>query len=236
MDEHVRALLPRLHHVRELTRRNVIDFKQNYKSAYDRKYKTKPTKLRVGDYVYIEQKRLKVGDSSHLTPSFIEPFIISERVGQASFKVRHCHPIKELQSPIHAKQMKVTQFGSLERFRKEEPVFGKDTLEASEAGINGLTVTGNQPTGTTGETEQTDQRDVERSSDVDSNEDLISVDVATPTVNSHGHDIWSGLTSGHYDGRHTGKLCPRERLLKARVIKRQRLYLVKWGIGETPTE
>ena len=49
VDEHVRALLPKLDYVRELARRNVIDFKQNYKSAYDRKYKTKLTKLRVGD-------------------------------------------------------------------------------------------------------------------------------------------------------------------------------------------
>ena len=69
-----------------------------------RKYKTKPTKLRVEDYVYIEQKRLKVGDSSHLTASFIGPFIISERVDQASFKVKHCHTMKELSSPIHAER------------------------------------------------------------------------------------------------------------------------------------
>ena len=132
-------MLPKSDHVRELARRNVIDFKQNYKAAYDRKYKTKPTKLRVEDYVYIEQKRLKVGDSSHLKPSFIGPFIISERVGQASFKVKHCDTMKELPSPIHAERM-MAQFGSLERFRREEPVFGK---EASEVGTDDLTVTGN---------------------------------------------------------------------------------------------
>ena len=43
-----------------------------------------------------------------------------------------------------------------------------------------------QPTGTT---DQTDQRDVERSSDVDSNKDLTPVDVTTPTVSSQDHDI-----------------------------------------------
>ena len=48
VDEHVRALLLKLDHVRELARRNVVDFKQNYKAAYGKKYKTKPTKLRVG--------------------------------------------------------------------------------------------------------------------------------------------------------------------------------------------
>ena len=40
------------------------------------------TRLNQLSYAYIEQKRLKVGDSSHLTASFIGPFIISERVGQ----------------------------------------------------------------------------------------------------------------------------------------------------------
>ena len=148
----------------------------------------------MGDYVYIEQKHLKVGDSSHLTASFIGPFIISERVDQATFKVKHCDTMKKLPSPIHAERMKVAQFDSLERLRTEEPVFGTDTPEASEAESEGLTITGNQPTGTT---DQTDQRDVEQSSDVDSNEDLTPVDVATPTVNSQGHHIRSGLPSGH---------------------------------------
>ena len=121
----------------------------------------------------------------------------------------------------------VAQFGSLERFRTVEPVFGKATLHASEVGTDGLKVTGNQPTGTT---DQTDQRDVEQSSDVDSNEDLTPVDVATPNVNSQGHDISSRLPHAYYDGRHTDKLRPIDRLLKGRDIKGQRFYLVKWGI------
>ena len=62
------------------------------------------------------------------------------------------------------------------------------------------------------------------------------MDVATLTDNSHGHDIRSGLPSDHYDGKHADKLCPIERLLKARVIMGQRFYLVKWGIGGIPTE
>ena len=77
--------------------------------------------------------------------------------------------MKKHPSPIHAVRMKVVQLGSLKQFWTEEPVFGKDTMEASEAGTEGLTVTGNQPTGTT---DQTDQRDVEQSTDVNSNEDL----------------------------------------------------------------
>ena len=112
-------------------------------------------------------------------------------------------------------------------------MFGKDTLVASEVGTDGLTVTGNQPTGTT---DQTDQRDVEQSSDVDSNENLTPVDVATPTVNSQGHDISSRLPHRYYDGRHTDKLRSIDRLLKGRDIKGQRFYLVKCGIREIPTE
>ena len=105
-------------------------------------------------------------------------------------------------------------------------MFGKDTLDASEVGTDGLTVTGNQPTGTK---DQTDPRDVEQSSGVDSNEELTPVDVATPTVNSQGHDISSRLPRGYYDGRHSNKLRPIDRLLKGRDIKGQRFYLVKWN-------
>ena len=103
----------------------------------------------------------------------------------------------------------------------------------SEVGTDGLTVTGNQPTGTT---DQTDQRDVEQSSDVDSNEDLTPVGGATPTVSSQGQDISPRLPSGYDDGRHNGKLRPIDRLLKGRDIKGQRFYLVKWGIRGIPTE
>ena len=71
---------------------------------------------------------------------------------------------------------------------------------------------------------------------MDSNEDLTPVYVATPTVNSQGHDISSRLPRGYYDERHTDKLRPIDRLLKGRDIKRQRFYLVKWGIREIPTE
>ena len=59
VDEHVRALLPKLDHVRELARRNVVDLKQNYKAAYDRMYKTKPTKLRVGIMSILNKNALR---------------------------------------------------------------------------------------------------------------------------------------------------------------------------------
>ena len=78
VDEYARALLSKLDHIRELARLNVIDFKENFKKAYDKKYKTKPTKLRVVGYVYIEEKRMKIGDSSHLTSNFVGPYVISE--------------------------------------------------------------------------------------------------------------------------------------------------------------
>ena len=101
VDEFVRTLLPKLDHIRELARLNVQDFK-----TYECRFQTKPTQLRVGDYVYIEQKRFKIGESAHLTPNFIGPFIISEKVRRASFKVKQCD-IMELPSPVHVERMKV---------------------------------------------------------------------------------------------------------------------------------
>ena len=95
----------------------------------------------MGDYVYIEQKRLKIRESAHLTPNFIGPFIISEKVRRASFKVKQCDTMKELPSPVHAERMKVAPFGSLERFRTEEPVFGSGARDATDV-ANESTVTG----------------------------------------------------------------------------------------------
>ena len=79
IDEYVRKLLPKLGHIRKLTKLNVDDFKSNYKRKYDEKYKTRSTQLKVGDYVYIQQKQLKIGDSENLTPNFVGPFMISEK-------------------------------------------------------------------------------------------------------------------------------------------------------------
>ena len=47
VDEYVRKLLPKLEHIRKLTKFNVDDFKANYKRKYDEKYKTRPTQLKV---------------------------------------------------------------------------------------------------------------------------------------------------------------------------------------------
>ena len=46
VDEYVRKLLPKLDHIRKLTKLNVEDFKANYKRKYDEKYKARPTRLR----------------------------------------------------------------------------------------------------------------------------------------------------------------------------------------------
>ena len=64
-----------------------------------------------------------MGEIAHLTPNFIGLFIISEKVGRASFRVKYCDTMKELPSPVHAERMKVAPFGSLERLRTEEAVF-----------------------------------------------------------------------------------------------------------------
>ena len=59
--------------------------------------------------------------------------MISEKVGRASFKVKHCDTMKELPYPVHAERMKLAPYGSLERFWTEEPIFGSDAREPSDA-------------------------------------------------------------------------------------------------------
>ena len=152
VDEYVRKLLPNFDHIRKLTKLNVEDLKLNYKRKYDEKYKTRPTQLKVGDYVYIEQKRLKIGDSAHITPNFGGPFMISEKVGRTSLKVNHCDTMKELPSPVHAERMKVAPFGSLERISTEKPIFGSDASEPSEAVKEKPEITGYRHRETTDQT------------------------------------------------------------------------------------
>ena len=96
VDELLRTLSSKLGHIRELAGLNVQDFEENYKKTYNRRFQRKPTHLRVGDYAYFEQKRLKIGESAHLTSNFVDPFILSEKAGRASFKVRKCDTMKEL--------------------------------------------------------------------------------------------------------------------------------------------
>ena len=86
--------------------------------------------------------------------------MISEKVGRASFKVKHCDSMKELPCPVHAERMKVAPFGSLERFRTEEPIFGSDASEPSEAVKEKADVTGYRHRGTTDQT-VTETADVE---------------------------------------------------------------------------
>ena len=158
---------------------------------YDRKYQTKPIQLRVGDYVYIEQKRLKIEKSAHLTPNFIGPFIISEKDGRASFKVKQCDTMKELSSHVHAERMKVAPFGSLERFRTEEAVFESDTCEATDAATNEPTVTGDRHTRLTDYT-ATETVDIGQVSDDGVDMEMTPVEVATQTANGQGYDVGTG--------------------------------------------
>ena len=160
VDEFVRKLLQKLDYIRKLTRLNVEDFKANYKISYDEGFRAKPTQLKAEDYVYIEQKRLKIGDSAHLSPNFVGSFMISEKVGRASFKIKHCDTMKERPSPVHAERMKVAPFGSLERFSTEESVFGSDTCVATNAAAKEPAVMGNRHRGTTDQT-MTKTADVE---------------------------------------------------------------------------
>ena len=197
--------MPKLDHVRKLTKLNIEDFKVKFKKRYDERFRVKPTKLKVRDYVYIEQKWFKIRDSTHLTPNFVGPFIISEKVGRASFKVKHCDTMKEIPSPVHAERMKVAQFGSLKRFRTEKPVFGSDACEGTDAAAKELAVTGNRHRGTTDQT-TTKTADVE--SEDGGEMELTPVDVATQTTDSQGHDVGTESLNVDDDKGKAESLCP----------------------------
>ena len=86
IDKYVRELLLRLEHIREMARLNILDFKESHIKAFDKKHHAKPTKLRDGDRVYVARKCMKIGGSKHLTPNYIGPFVIVEKIGKFSFK------------------------------------------------------------------------------------------------------------------------------------------------------
>ena len=90
--------------------------------------------------------------------------------------------MKELPAPVHAKRMKVAPFGSLERFRTEDPVFGSDACDATNA-ANESTVTGDQHTCST------DRTATETLSEDGIDLEMTPVEVAIKTTNGQGHDV-----------------------------------------------
>ena len=177
----------------------------------------KPTQLKAKDYVYIEQKLLKIGERAHLPPNVVGPFIISENVGIASFKVRQCDAIRESPSPVHAERMKVAPFGSLEQFRTEEPVFGSDACEAMDAAANELTVTRDGHTRLAVQT-ATETVDVEQLSEDGIDVKMTLVEDATQTTTGQGHDVEIESPIEDDDKGQTGKICQFERLLRVRIV------------------
>ena len=96
--------------------------------------------------------------------------------------------MKELPSPVQAEQMKVAPFGSLERFRTEEPVFGSDAYEATDANENEPTAKGDRHTTLTDRT-ATGTVDVEQLSEDCVDLEMTPVEVATQTTNGQGLDV-----------------------------------------------
>ena len=133
--------------------------------------------------------------------------------------------MKELPSPVHAERMKVAPFGSLERFRTEEPIIGSDASEPSEAVKEKPEVTGYRHRGTTDQT-VTETADVE--SEDSGDREMTPVDVATQTTDSQSHDVGTESVDVRNDKGIADSLGPVERLLKTRIIREQRFY---WGNG-----
>ena len=157
------------------------------------------------------KETIKIGKSAHLTPDFIGP-LISEKVGRASLKVKRCDTMKELPSPVHDERMKVAPFGSLERFRTEEPVFESDACDATDA-ANESTIMGDR------HTRSTDQTASVTLSEEGVDMKMTPEEVATQTTNGQGHDVGTESHNEDDDKGQTEKLCPIERLIKARIVR-----------------
>ena len=141
--------------------------------------------------------------------------------------------MKELPSPVHAEWMKVAPFGSLERFRTEEPIFGSDASEPSEAVKEKAEVTGYRHRGTTDQT-VTETADVESEDGRD--REVIPVDVATQTTDSQSHGVGTESLNVRDDKGIANSVGPVERLLKKRIIRGQRFYWVKLAIAGKTSE
>ena len=129
-----------------------------------------------------------------------------------------------LPSPVHAERMKFAPFGSLERFRTEEPIFGSDASEPSDAVKEKPEVTGYRHKGTTDQTE-TETTDVESKDGGD--REVTPVKVGKQTTDSQRHDAGTESLNVKDDKGIANSLV--ERLLKTRIIRGQRFYWVKWA-------
>ena len=127
--------------------------------------------------------------------------------------------------------MKVAPFGFLERFRTEEPIFGSDASEPSDAVKEKPEVMGYRHKGTTDQT-VTETADVE--SEDSGDREVTPVEVAIRTNDSQSHDVGTESLNVRVDKGIADSLI--ERLLKTRSIRGQRFYLVKWAKAGKPSE
>ena len=139
--------------------------------------------------------------------------------------------MKELPSPVHAERMKVAPFGSLERFRTEDPIFGSDASGPSDAVKEKPKVTGYRHKGTTDETE-TETTDVE--SEDGGEREVTPIKVGKQTIDSQRHDARTESLNVKDDKGMADSLVGR--FLKTRIIRGQRFYRVKWARKEKPSE
>ena len=66
--------------------------------------------------------------------------------------------------------------------------------------------------------------------------EMTPIEVVTQTTNGQDHDVGTESPNEDDDKGQTEKLCPIERLLKARIVRGQRFHFVKWGVTEKASE
>lgn len=105
VDQYLRDFLPKLETARDAARHNLEDRNTKTKAYYD-KFSQYPT-YRTGDRVMLHEKRVVVGQSSKLTPSWVGPWIIEACHDNFLYTLRHAVSLKLHKSRIHANRLKL---------------------------------------------------------------------------------------------------------------------------------
>ena len=103
--DYVETVHKQLRIAREIALRNIEDAQEKYKLQHDKRAQ-EPT-FKIGDKVWIDNKRKTVGLTPKLCNKWLGPCYIVDDCENNSYRVRRCTDNIELKSPIHADRMKL---------------------------------------------------------------------------------------------------------------------------------
>ena len=94
-----------MHRAREISRRNMEDAQDKYKTQHDKRASN--PEFRVQDRVWIDNRKKTVGLTPKLCNKWLGPFYITQDCGNNTYRVRRCADHLEMKSAIHADRMKL---------------------------------------------------------------------------------------------------------------------------------